>query len=89
MYCFECEKNGPGLNSPMTIDYTGAYFRRDGLGGAYIGGMSPLPEEEPSTDNLDVDHQYFDEKVWPILAQRVPAFNSLKVTLTISNNPSL
>lgn len=63
----------------MTIDYTGSYFRRDGLGGAYIGGVCPLPEEEPGTDNLEVDHQYFDDKLWPNLANRVPAFNSLKV----------
>lgn len=68
------------MNTPMTIDHTGAYFRRDGLGGSYIGGLSPLPEEEPNTDNLDVDHQYFDEKIWPKLANRVPAFNALKVS---------
>lgn len=63
----------------MTIDYTGSYFRRDGLGGAYIGGICPLPSEEPTTDNLEVDHQYFDDKLWPRLANRVPAFNSIKV----------
>lgn len=63
----------------MTIDYTGSYFRRDGMGGAYIGGLSPLPTEEPDTDNLEVDHQYFDDKLWPNLAKRVPAFNSIKV----------
>lgn len=63
----------------MTIDHTGTYFRRDGLGGSYIGGMSPEPSEEPNTDNLDVDHQFFDEKIWPNLAKRVPAFNAVKV----------
>lgn len=63
----------------MTIDYSGAYFRRDGLGGTFIGGMSPSPDLEPPTDNLDVDYQYFDEHVWPILAARVPSFNQIKV----------
>lgn len=43
--------------------------------------MSPLPEEEPPVGDLDVDYQYFDEKVWPILAKKVPAFNSIKVSL--------
>nr|XP_022902275.1 FAD-dependent oxidoreductase domain-containing protein 1 [Onthophagus taurus] len=79
VYCFSCNEECPGINTPMTIDYTGAYFRRDGYGGTFIGGLSPLPNEEPTTDNLDVDHVYFDEKIWPILAHRVPAFNSVKV----------
>lgn len=65
----------------MTIDYSGAYFRRDGLGGSFIGGLSPSEEEEPATDNLDVDYQYFDEKIWPILAKKVPAFESIKVRI--------
>lgn len=53
--------------------------RRDGLGGNYICGKSPEPGEEPSVDNLDVDHEFFDNKVWPLLAHRVPAFENLKV----------
>ncbi|KAF2881130.1 hypothetical protein ILUMI_25041 [Ignelater luminosus] len=79
VYCFDCQEEGPGLNTPLTIDYTGTYFRRDGLGGCYIGGLSPSPEEEPDTKDLEVDHEYFNERVWPILAKRVPAFNTIKV----------
>ncbi|XP_072747613.1 FAD-dependent oxidoreductase domain-containing protein 1 [Anoplolepis gracilipes] len=78
VYCFHCP-NGPGLNTPLTIDPSGAYFRRDGLGGNFIAGKSPEFNEEPSVDNLDVDHKFFDNKIWPILAHRVPAFESLKV----------
>lgn len=81
VYRWDCQGDGPGLNTPMTIDHTGTYFRRDGLGGSYIGGLSPAPSEEPTTDNLEVDHQFFDDKVWPNLAKRVPAFNSIKVNL--------
>lgn len=54
-------------------------YRRDGLGGCFIGGKSPELHEEPSIDDLDVDHEYFDNKVWPALAHRVPAFENLKV----------
>jgi len=79
VYVFDCPKNPPGLNAPMTIDYTGAYFRRDGLGGKFLCGLSPELEDEPETTNLDVNHEYFDRCVWPILANRVPAFNELKV----------
>ncbi|XP_060536227.1 FAD-dependent oxidoreductase domain-containing protein 1-like [Cylas formicarius] len=80
VYSFNCQSNPPGINTPMTIDHTGAYFRRDGLGPCFIGGMSPEPHEEPETNNLDVNYEYFNEKVWPILANRVPAFNAVKVT---------
>ncbi|KYN17919.1 FAD-dependent oxidoreductase domain-containing protein 1 [Trachymyrmex cornetzi] len=78
VYCFHCP-DGPGLNTPLTIDPSGTYFRRDGLGGNFIGGKSPEPDEEPSVQNLDVDHEFFDNKVWPSLAHRVPAFENLKV----------
>lgn len=33
--------NGPGLSCPFLIDTSGAYFRRDGFAGNYLGGMSP------------------------------------------------
>lgn len=39
--------------------------------------------EEPDTGNLDVDHQFFEDRVWPHLANRVPAFEKLKVKSTI------
>ncbi|NXY08301.1 FXRD1 protein, partial [Pteruthius melanotis] len=36
-------------------------------------------EEEPDPSDLSVDHDYFQERVWPRLARRVPAFESLRV----------
>lgn len=71
--------DSPGLITPVTIDPSGTYFRRDGLCGNYICGLSPNSDEEPIADNLDVDHDYFDQVVWPILANRVPAFEAVKV----------
>ncbi|XP_061754898.1 FAD-dependent oxidoreductase domain-containing protein 1 isoform X2 [Nerophis ophidion] len=77
VYVVHCP-DGPGLDTPFLIDHSGVYFRREGLGGNYIAGMSP--EEEPDITNLDVDHQFFEDKIWPNLVQRVPAFEKLKVT---------
>ena len=39
--------------------------------------------EEPDSTNLDVDHDFFQEKIWPNLAHRVPAFECLKASLYI------
>jgi len=78
VYVVHCP-DGPGLDCPMLIDPSGLYFRREGLAGLYLVGMSPTPEEEPSNENLDVDYDYFYEKLWPILAHRVPAFENCKV----------
>ncbi|NWY35486.1 FXRD1 protein, partial [Pheucticus melanocephalus] len=36
-------------------------------------------EEEPDPSDLSVDHDYFQEQIWPRLARRVPAFESLRV----------
>ena len=71
---------GPGLATPLVIDSTGLYFRREGHGQRFIGGMSPPTSKmEPSVDNMDVDYDYFDQQCWPILAHRVKAFEDLKV----------
>ncbi|XP_064649513.1 FAD-dependent oxidoreductase domain-containing protein 1-like isoform X2 [Lineus longissimus] len=70
---------GPGLSTPMVIDPTGVYFRKEGLGGHFIGSSSPKSEEEPPTDTLDVDYEFFNNDIWPILAHRVKGFEEIKV----------
>lgn len=81
VYVFNSQSpDAPGLNTPMTFDPTGVYFRRDGLGGNYIAGRSPAADEEPACDNLDVDYNFFDTHIWPVLAKRVPSFENLKVS---------
>ncbi|XP_016295969.1 FAD-dependent oxidoreductase domain-containing protein 1-like [Sinocyclocheilus anshuiensis] len=79
VYVVHCP-DGPGLDTPFLIDYSGVYCRREGLGGNYITGMSPEETEEPDISNLDVDHEFFQEKVWHRLAHRIPAFEQLKVS---------
>jgi len=51
-------------------------FRPQGAG--YICGNTRY--DEPPGFNWDVDYTYFDEAIWPGLAERVPAFEALKVT---------
>lgn len=62
----------------MVIDSSGAYFRRERT--CFIAGVSPSCDtEEPETNNLDVDYEYFDQKLWPLLSHRVPVFEGVKV----------
>lgn len=80
VYVFNTQgRNCPGLATPLTIDPNGTYFRRDGLGGNFLCGRSPADDEEPNCETLDVDHGYFETNIWPTLASRVPAFESIKV----------
>ena len=51
-------------------------FRPQGAG--YICGNTRY--DEPPGFKWDVDYDYFDEAIWPGLAERVPAFEALKVT---------
>jgi glycine/D-amino acid oxidase-like deaminating enzyme len=63
---------------PLLIDPTGVYFRPEGK--TYITGTSPSPENDPDDLPLDeVDHDLFDEVIWPTLAHRVPEFEALRV----------
>lgn len=54
-------------------------FRPEGKG--YSGGIPTL--EEPRGYNFDVDHDYFDDVVWPALAHRFPQFERTKCKATL------
>lgn len=63
---------------PLLIDPSGVYFRPEGK--TYICGTSPSPDRDPDDLPLDeVDHDLFDEVIWPTLAHRVPEFEALRV----------
>ncbi len=68
-------KLGQGL--PLTIDPSGVHMRQDGK--YFMCGCPPY--EDPAVDHTDfaTDHAIFEDKVWPVLATRVPAFEELKV----------
>lgn len=66
----------PGL-TPLTIDPSGTWFRPEGR--FYIGGTTPADGNDPPTAALEVQHQEWDDMVWPALANRVPAFEAAKV----------
>ena len=74
-------------NCPLMIDMSGVYVRPEGHrtaeGQMFICGASPKPEHDTDWDENDpavgdVDWRFFEETVWPALAARVPAFESIR-----------
>ena len=64
----------PGF--PLLIDPTGVYVRPEG--DLYIAGGTPPPENDPPATDFEVDHAFFEETIWPVLAARVPAFEAIR-----------
>ncbi len=78
VYVIDCRDTPPNLRSaPLTIDPAGVYVRPEGS--QFICGLSPAAHEEPAVGGDDVDHAWFEERIWPVLAARVPAFEAIKV----------
>ena len=75
-FVFDCREALPPL--PLTIDVTGVTVRPEGR--QYIAILSPPADQDPDSDDLEPDYALFDEAIWPILAERIPAFEAIKVT---------
>jgi glycine/D-amino acid oxidase-like deaminating enzyme len=75
VFVFDVREMLPSL--PLTIDPTGTWFRPEGR--FYIGGTTPAEGNDSPTAPLEVQHQEWDDMVWPVLAGRVPAFEAAKV----------
>jgi len=74
VFSFACRTPLPGF--PMLIDPSGVYVHPEGE--LFICGRSPPPEKEPPATDFEVDHGFFEEAIWPVLAARVPAFEAIK-----------
>ena len=75
IFYFTSSAKLPGC--PMVIDPTGAYFRPESEG--FICGVAPSPDDDPECFDFEVQHQLFDDVLWPTLAARVPGFEALRV----------
>ena len=79
VYVIDCREASEALHrAPLTVDPSGVWFRPEGR--VFLCGKSPEVNEEPPVGDLDdIDHAFFEQQVWPQLAARVPAFESIKV----------
>ena len=75
-FIFEAEKP-LDRDLPLTIDPSGAHMRTDGT--YYLAGCPP--DEDPAVDYNDFvqDHSLWENKVWPVLATRIPQFEAIKL----------
>jgi len=62
---------------PLTIDPTGVHMRSEGR--YYLAGCPPDIDPAVDYDDYEQDYNLWEEKVWPILATRVPQFEAIKL----------
>jgi glycine/D-amino acid oxidase-like deaminating enzyme len=62
---------------PLTIDPTGVHMRTDGQ--YYLAGCAPDEDLAVDYDDYEPDHSIWQEKVWPIIANRIPQFEAIKL----------
>ena len=78
VYVLDCPAATEALHkAPLTVIPGGAYFRPEGRN--FLAGLSPEEHQEPDTLDWEVDHRWFEENIWPALAERVPLFEAIKV----------
>jgi FAD-dependent oxidoreductase domain-containing protein 1 len=78
VYLLDCPSASEALHAaPLTVEPSGVYFRPEGRN--FLAGLSPEEHEEPTDMNWDVDYGFFEERIWPVLATRVPQFETIKV----------
>lgn len=62
---------------PLTIDPSGVHMRSDGT--YYLAGCPPDDDRAVDYDDFVQDHSIWEDKVWPVLAARVPQFEAIKL----------
>lgn len=78
VYVLDCPAATDALRkAPLTVIPGGVYFRPEGRN--FLAGLSPEEHEEPREMDWEVDHAWFEERIWPALAERVPLFEAIKV----------
>ncbi|TCT13142.1 glycine/D-amino acid oxidase-like deaminating enzyme [Tepidamorphus gemmatus] len=75
VFVFRCRE--PVGRMPLLVDTSGVWVRPEG--DVYITGISPPQDQDPETNDLEVDYALFEETIWPALATRVPAFEAIRL----------
>jgi len=62
---------------PLTIDPSGVHMRTDGA--YYMAGCPPDVDQAVDYDDYVEDPSIWEEKVWPVIATRIPQFEAIKL----------
>ncbi len=62
---------------PLTIDPVGVHMRTDGA--YYLAGCPPDVDPAVDYDDYVEEHNIWEEKVWPVIANRIPQFEAIKL----------
>jgi len=62
---------------PAWFNTDGVYWRPEGRN--FLFGFTPSEEEEPKIKDWEMEHHWFEEKIWPSAYERVPACEAMKV----------
>ncbi|SMP30851.1 NAD(P)/FAD-dependent oxidoreductase [Shimia sagamensis] len=76
-WIFSAEQPLP-MELPLTIDPSGVHVRQDGPN-TYLAGAAPDPDPAVAFDDFHMDHNRWQDHVWPIIATRIPQFEAIKV----------
>lgn len=65
---------------PLTVDPSGVHVRSDGA--YYMAGCPPDQDGPVGPDDFIADHDLWENKVWPAIAERIPQFDALRLSQT-------
>ena len=76
-YVFSAQ-NPLEIELPLTIDPSGVHMRQDGRQTYMAGGHS---SNDPAVDfdDFSMDHDLWEDKIWPIIAARIPQFEAIRL----------
>ena len=76
LFVFDC-RTPLGQPLPLTVDPSGVHCRSEGE--FFLCGTVPKDDSPPEHDDFEVDYSEFEDEVWPVIANRVPAFEAVKL----------
>ena len=62
---------------PLLIDTSGIWLRPEGKG--FICGFAPDADNDADFAPLEPEHAAVEEHIWPLLAERIPGFEALRM----------
>jgi FAD-dependent oxidoreductase domain-containing protein 1 len=67
-------------NGPAWFNTDGVYWRPEGRN--FLMSFTPSEDEEPKVKDWEMEHHWFEERIWPSAYERIPSCEALKVVST-------